>query len=175
MALAIGIYWAWKIGYPDYQLKNSRIAIALADDFLAQKNYVQADSLYTVALALLPNDAVILNKKQKAQFLQRTKKYERVAAFSDGLATFGELVNGKMLYGYVDSSGRVNIYAQYDLVTPFTEGVAAVAKQEKAYFIDKKNKPISDETFSISAIFNNGKARIVQNGKVRFVSLRNVK
>lgn len=171
--LAIGIYWAWKIGYPEYQLKNSHIATAAADDFLAQKNYEKADSLYTLALTMLPNDGAVLEKKQKAQFLQRTKKYERVAALSDGLAAFGEVVNGKMLYGYVDSSGRVNIYAQYDLVTPFTEGVAAVAKQEKAYIINKKNMPISDEKFSIPAIFNNGKARIVQNGKVRFVSLRN--
>jgi len=57
--------------------------------------------------------------------------------FSDGLA---EAETAKALWGYIDRSGNFAIPAQFQRVTPFTEGVASVGKNlgEDWYTIDKK-------------------------------------
>ena len=171
LLLAIGIYWAWKIGYPEAQLKKSKAYLSDADTYLNQKNYEKADSLLQLALIIEPNNQEILVKKQNALFRKRTRKYPIVDNLSDGLASFGEMVGGKMRYGYVDSSGRVNIIAQYDKVSPFVEGTAAVAKEGSAFYIDKKNALISSNKWAISDIFKGGKAIIRQNGREKVVSL----
>lgn len=67
-----------------------------------------------------------------------------VSEDEDSLAVFSS--KGKR--GYLNRySGRVSIKPQFDRAWVFSSGVAAVAKDNKVFFIDHSGKPINDKTF----------------------------
>ena len=57
--------------------------------------------------------------------------------FSEDLIRYTIQKDNKTLFGYFDKSGKIVIPAIYDVANTFSEGLAFVMKDEKAFFIDK--------------------------------------
>ncbi len=63
--------------------------------------------------------------------------------FSDGLASFMYMVDKQTyhrLQGYFDKEGRIAIPPSFDVAMNFSEGLAAVKKNDRWYYIDKEGK-----------------------------------
>ena len=89
---------------------------------------------------------------------------ERAEIFEDGLAAVK--VGDK--FGYIDRSGKNVIPCTFDVVTPFSEGYAAVANFVsikdslilKWNYIDKKGKVVIENKFDDALPFHMGKAAV---------------
>ncbi len=75
------------------------------------------------------------------------KNYDDAGEFYNGLARVGKKINGKMLYGYIDKSGREIIKLQYRDAANFSEGAAAVSVKDKIGFIDTSGKYLIKPSF----------------------------
>jgi hypothetical protein len=65
------------------------------------------------------------------------------SAFSSGLALAYKKVEGKELYGYIDRQGKVAIPFQFFGAAPFSDGLAAVQKEEHEYsYINTKGETL---------------------------------
>jgi hypothetical protein len=62
---------------------------------------------------------------QRGKFVIKPR-YNRVQAFSEGLAAVTLIVNGKAMAGFIDRTGRMVIKPQFSEVRDFHEGLAAV-------------------------------------------------
>lgn len=95
---------------------------------------------------------------------------DRVSDFSEGLAVYEH--NGK--FGYVDSTGRVTIEAQYDLAKDFSNGMGYVSKNGKWGYVDRTGKviiPIKyDYIYGYVWDFGKTWAVVEQNGKRGFIN-----
>ncbi|MBN1321764.1 MAG: WG repeat-containing protein [Thermoleophilia bacterium] len=95
-----------------------------------------------------------------------------LGGFADGLASvsvgFGEPVNingrihykGGYLYGYVDRTGRTVIEPVFDAACTFSEGLAAVALDEKWGFIDTSGNLVVPFQFEEPGSFSEGLAPV---------------
>lgn len=50
--------------------------------------------------------------------------------------------NGKMLYGFLDTKGKLVIAAQYEDAEEFSHGIALVNKDNESYYINKQGKEV---------------------------------
>lgn len=75
------------------------------------------------------------------------KNYKDAGEFYCGLARVSKRINGQVLYGYIDKSGKEIIKPQYRDAGNFSEGAAAVSVKDKIGFIDTKGKFIIKPSF----------------------------
>ncbi len=86
-----------------------------------------------------------ISNKATGEIITPNVEWIHVSEDEDSLAVFS--TNGKR--GYINRySGEVAIAPQYDRAWIFSSGVAAVAKDNKVFFIDHSGKPINDKTFA---------------------------
>ena len=67
--------------------------------------------------------------------------YSNAHSFTEGLAPTS---NSKGFWGYIDTKGNWVVTAMYDYCDNFTNGEARVIKNNKVFYIDKKNKVLHD-------------------------------
>lgn len=75
----------------------------------------------------------------------------------------------KIVWGFIDKTGKLVIPAIYDDVQPFSEGLAAVEKNGKCGFIDKNGEEIVPPVYDWVSDFNNGFAIIEKDRKFGFI------
>lgn len=95
--------------------------------------------------------------------------YVSVGSFHEGLAWMCGTVDGKDQYGFINKKGEVAIPAAYDDVLDFSEGLAAVKKDEKWGFIDKTGKEVVPCIYDGTVSFYEGLAAVVQDGKGGYI------
>ena len=70
-------------------------------------------------------------------------------------------------WGYMDCNGNVIIAAQYDGAMKFSEGIAAVKRDDKWGFINKEgNVVVSCEYDEVDSSFKDGIGKLVRNGEI---------
>lgn len=74
--------------------------------------------------------------------------------------------------GFIDSSGKFVISAQYDAASDFYEGLSVVSRNDSVFFIDKENTNIFNTVYSDASEFKNGIAPVKQNNKWFFINRR---
>lgn len=74
------------------------------------------------------------------------------------------------LFGFIDTTGKLIINNEYDAVTPFSEGLSVVSKNDTAYFINKENTNTFQHYFSEALSFRNGIAAVKQGNKWSFIN-----
>lgn len=90
-------------------------------------------------------DAGWIANKATGEIITPDVEWVQVSEDEDSLAVFSS--KGKR--GFINRySGKVAIAPQYDMAWIFSSGVAAVAKDNKVFFIDHSGKPINDKTFN---------------------------
>ncbi len=95
----------------------------------------------------------------------------REAGFKDGRALVrlealhvkdGSFGTGRQ-NGYLDTSGNLAIPAEYDLASPFSDGLAKVWRDEKALFIDTSGEVVIDVTrYTYTGHFSEGLASVAE-------------
>jgi hypothetical protein len=82
--------------------------------------------------------------------------------FGNGLARFGKVKDRKLLYGYMNTKGKVLIPAKYTDATQFSEGLAAVKDKETQLwgYINLEGNLIIPFQFSEASFFSEGLAAI---------------
>lgn len=71
--------------------------------------------------------------------------------------------NGK--YGIIDEFGNIIIEAQYDLLAPFSDGLACFKKNRKWGYINKRNEVVIEPQFESCLFFNDGYAKFEKDRK----------
>jgi hypothetical protein len=89
--------------------------------------------------------------------------------FSEGLA----VVRQNKLFGFIDTTGKMVIKAQYEDLHSFKEGLASFQQNKKWGFIDKKGKIVIKPQFDQAYYFENGLAEIrkFNQGDIDYPSL----
>ncbi|MDQ3801037.1 MAG: WG repeat-containing protein [Acidobacteriota bacterium] len=137
-------------------------------DLVIEAKYGWAES-FSDGLALIadnkPNSTEYFNRKA---FIDRngnqvTEFFQDAESFREGLAP----VEIDSLWGFIDKTGTVVIPPVYDFVLrPFKEGFAAVnCLNNKAAFIDKTGRKITDCVFEEAWEFNEGLAAVQTSDK----------
>lgn len=72
--------------------------------------------------------------------------------------------------GFIDTSGKFQIPAIYDAVSPFRENIAVVFKNDSAYFINKNHQKIFDKKFVDAYSFFNTYAPVFDGKNWYFIN-----
>lgn len=114
----------------------------------------------------------IASRKGKTGFIDETGRwkikpvYEDATGFYKGLAA----VRSENKWGYIDNQGNYVIPSVFDDAAPFfNRHFAAVTKDNKKFFINRKGNRLSD-THREMAIFYEGLAAFKMNGKYGFIN-----
>jgi hypothetical protein len=99
--------------------------------------------------------------------IEPMKSIEYETVFSEGLAVFHSLENGK--YGYINKKGEVVIEPKFDEADLFTEGAAIVRINYKYGFIDTKGNYLIEPIFDQAEAFSEGLANVAFGGKSGYV------
>lgn len=65
-----------------------------------------------------------------------------------------------MKWGFIDKSGKLVITPQYESVSPFSEGLAAITMCDESFYIDKSGRKIVLGNFRYASSFVGGVARV---------------
>lgn len=95
-------------------------------------------------------------------------KYEAAEFFYDGFAIVE--LNGKK--AFITKSGKQITAFEYDMMNPYSEGLAAVGKGEPMFFsyIDTTGTVIITGDYSAAGNFLKGKARVTRYGALYFIN-----
>ena len=101
------------------------------------------------------------------------KDIDHAEIFSCGLAAVHKLDK----YGYLDKSGKMKIDFFYDVVTGFSDDIAAVGINDASadssivnwFYIDKNGNKLFDETFDSAIPFHEGKAAVQNDIKMHWI------
>ena len=88
-------------------------------------------------------------------------------AMGEGL--FAAQINEKDKWGIIDKTGRWIIQPTFENTEQFSEGLAAVEKNNKYGFIDKSGKWVIQPQFDYAEKFSEGLSKIIQNTKCGFI------
>lgn len=91
--------------------------------------------------------------------------FETISDFSDGMLDVMFTVDNTIKLGYVNKTGETVISPIYDHASSFSEGLAAVAIEEKYGFIDKTGKIVIPFIYDSALDFSEGLAIVDKNGK----------
>ena len=87
--------------------------------------------------------------------------------FQEGMAAVSK--DGWKIYGFINSVGELSIPFSYDDVRPFSNGCAAVKKEEKWGFVNKEGQLIIPCKYESVEDFSEGYANVEKNGKWGFI------
>lgn len=117
-----------------------------------------------IAVVVAENEAPkAINKKGEVLFTLANA--EQLQEFgSDGLAGYSvSSDDGKQKWGFVNKKGETKISPQFNFVSKFSEGKAAVRNDSGKWgYIDKEGKFLINPQFDFAANFKNGKAIVLQ-------------
>jgi hypothetical protein len=82
--------------------------------------------------------------------------------FSDGLANVGIRDDGyfNLRFGFINKKGDIVVPLKYDDILPFSEGLAAVCKDEKWGYINTSGKVVLPLKYGYVGSFQNGLAKV---------------
>jgi hypothetical protein len=79
-------------------------------------------------------------------------------------------IRQNLKWGFMNKRGEVVIQPQFEIVMPFSEGLAvACISREKCGYIDETGKFIVNPQFEIGARFSEGVAAVITGGKVGYI------
>lgn len=145
----------------DYDVIDStgKVLIDFPAYSVFQLEYLGEDLFYVTSADR--SEKYVVDQTGKTMF---TLPYDRILAYSEGMAVVGDLVNGEYLYGYVDLKGNLQIPLQFTKAEPFSEGVAAVSlgklQQRKWGFVDNKGNFVIEPVYEGVGSFREGLARV---------------
>ncbi len=88
--------------------------------------------------------------------------------FSEGVAVFG----GENGCGYIDKTGKFVIAPQYDLAEDFSQGLAAVMRQDGTWcYINHNGDVVLEGPWRDPGNFSDGLAYVLLNGKYGYIDL----
>lgn len=129
--------------------------------------YEHADSFSKgIAPVCLDEDWIFIDK-EGAALVSFGSQYSYIAHESDGLFLVEN--SETRLCGYINQSGTLIIDCIYDNATPFSEGIASVAKNEKYGYIDTKGDVVIPIIFSEANDFNNGFAIVFDENDKKLI------
>ncbi|MBQ1276858.1 MAG: WG repeat-containing protein, partial [Flavobacteriales bacterium] len=101
------------------------------------------------------------------------------AAYTLGEAKFGKLISPAAAlnvqwqfhhaFGYIDKTGKEIIPCIYDLIGPFSEGLACVYKDGKWGYIDKTGREIIRFIYDSANNFSEGLAHVKKDDKWGYI------
>jgi len=94
------------------------------------------------------------------------ERYEFIDAYSEGLA---KVKNEEGKYGFIDKERKEVIEPMYDEAKKFSEGFAAVRKDNQWTFINKEGKEITNFQFKKCGDFREGLASVAKNEKLGYI------
>lgn len=120
-------------------------------------------------------EGYMLFKKYSWGLLDKTGKevvpaqYYEMGRFSDGLVAVQEEASG--LIGFVNANGELSIPFQFEnaWMPRFSEGLAAVSKDEKYGFINTKGEWVIEPQFDYAVGFSEGMSCVYKNGRLGFI------
>jgi len=90
--------------------------------------------------------------------------------FSEGLAPVS--IEGR--FGYIDVTGRIIIQPQFDIANPFSDGLAAVAGDNRLWgFIDKTGTVVIQPQFEQPGAFSEGLCTVMVDERLEGGKLQN--
>lgn len=109
---------------------------------------------------------------RSGELIMEWQDYEFNTESDNGIDRF---CNGAKIekWGYLNKTGSVYIPFTYDFAYPFSEGLAAVVKNNKLGFIDSKGELKIDYLFDFAhdfCMFSEGLARVSINGKDLYIN-----
>lgn len=116
------------------------------------------------AVALKYNHWIFINTSGKKVFAQ---VFAKATCFLEGRAVVGLKINGKLKFGFINTSGKMMISPQFEAYKykNFSEGLAAVQTAGRWGFINSKGKTVIAPQFEKTGNFKEGKCRVKLNGK----------
>jgi hypothetical protein len=124
-----------------------------------------------LAWVVEPNGAPkAINTRGKEIFTMSDAEY--VMAFSEGVAPFAKVVDGELLFGYVDKKGNVVIEPAWPGAFPFSNGLAAVGTDEEnewGYINHKGEMAIAAQFYLGSMFTDEGYAAVATSKDLRGV------
>jgi hypothetical protein len=74
------------------------------------------------------------------------------------------------LYGFIDTTGKLVVKNEYDAVTPFSEGLSVVNKNDTVFYVNKENMNSFNQFFTDALPFKNGIAAAKHGSKWGFIN-----
>ncbi len=99
------------------------------------------------------------------------KGFDKASDFSDGFACVGNIYNGKMLYNYINSSGKpiCKEWLDVDFAYDFHNGFAIIEKNKKQNVVNSKGNIICDEWYDRVFDFKDGYAMVEKNHQYNII------
>jgi len=88
--------------------------------------------------------------------------FDYVESFSEGLAPFKQIINGKDKFGYINPKGEIIIPAKFEDAREFSEGLAVVRINGKDGYINATGEFIIEPIFEKAWTFSNERGRVLQ-------------
>ncbi|MFN8251794.1 MAG: WG repeat-containing protein [Ferruginibacter sp.] len=96
--------------------------------------------------------------------------YEDAGSFGNGLAP----VSKNNLYGFINTKGEQALPFEFSNARGFTEGLAPAANAKGYWgYIDTKGNWVVKAAYDFCDNFDNGKARVMKDGKVFYINKEN--
>ena len=133
-------------------------------------------------------ELAVVKKDKKYGFINKQGKvaipleYDEARSFSEGLAKVMKISNVKVYfnrlnvkktydakYGYINKQGEYAVPLDYDDIANFSEGLAAVKKEDKWGFVNKQGEVVIPLEYDAASSFSERLARVAKNGKYGFV------
>ncbi len=119
---------------------------------------------------------VAVRAGQKWQYIDSTGKsiteaaYEDAGSFGNGLAPVAK----NNMYGFINTKGETAIPFEFSNARPFTEGLAPAANAKGYWgYVDAKGSWVVKPAYDFCDNFDNGKARVMKDGKVFYINKEN--
>lgn len=88
--------------------------------------------------------------------------FDYAESFSEGLAPFKQIINGKDKFGYINQKAEIVISAKFDSAREFSEGLAVVRINGKDGYINTSGEFVIEPIFERAWSFSNGRGRVLQ-------------
>ena len=161
-----------RYGIIDEKTKKNILPLSYKTAYTASE-----DGLYIITDTL---DKVGLYNAKNGKFLVQPM-YNRIEAFSEGLAvvqkrvTTGSYYSYDYFYGAIDKNGKLVIPDNYSYLSNCRDGLLSFKKEDKYGFIDKNNSVVIPAMYANAENFANGLApvRLSDSSKYGYINTQN--